>query len=105
MAARSFMLLLLELGVLDVEEAIFAPVFWLDASVKVKQGRTGVYYRRFPVFRHVDANVDLQVAESSYSRGYVMGRKVRRSSGRVQLDRTGHLRFHISTSGKSQNRR
>ena len=37
------MLLLLELGVLDVEEAIFAPVFWLDASVKVKQGRTGVY--------------------------------------------------------------
>lgn len=49
-AARSFMLLFLELGVFDVEEAVLAPVFRLVHISRSKNKEPKVTHCRFPVF-------------------------------------------------------
>jgi hypothetical protein len=57
------MLLFLELGVFDVEEAVFAPIFRLAHISISKREVSGAFtYCRFPVFRHCDVSLDLRVA-------------------------------------------
>ena len=49
-AAGGFVLLLLELGVFDVEEAVLAPVFRLVHISRSKNKEPKVTHCRFPVF-------------------------------------------------------